>query len=56
MEAGSRDQVLRQFGLYNSSLDQLVEGMETRESSALRIILCLSGIVLEAALESGSVG
>ena len=56
MEAGSRDQVLRQFGLYNSPLDQLVEDMETQESSALRIILCLSGIVLEAALESRSAG
>ena len=47
VKAGSRDQVLRQLGLHDSPLDQVVEGMETRRFSALGIALCLSGVVLE---------
>ena len=35
VEAGNWDQMLRQLGLHDSTLDQLIEAMETRESSAL---------------------
>ena len=47
MEVGSRDQALRQLGLHDSPLDQLIEGKKTRGSSALGITLCSSGVVLE---------
>jgi len=47
MKAGSRDQVLRQIGLHDLPLDQLVEVMKTWGSSALGIALCSSGVVLK---------
>jgi len=47
MEAGDSDQMLRQLSLHDLLLDQLVESMETRGSSALGVAFCLSGVVLE---------
>jgi len=41
------DQVLRQFGLHDLLLDQLVEGVETLGSSILKVALCPCGVVLE---------
>ena len=47
MDESSWDQVLRQLGLHDPFLDQLVGGMETRGSIALGITLCLCKVVLE---------
>jgi len=43
---GKWDQVLRQLG-HDSFLDQFIEGMEISGPPALRIALCLRGVILE---------
>ena len=46
MDVSSLDHVLRQLRLYDSFLDQLVKGIETRGSVALEVALCLRRAVL----------
>ena len=47
VEASEWDQVLRQFGLHDLLLDQLVKGVETRVSSVLGVIFSPCVVVLE---------
>jgi len=41
------DKVLRQLGLHDPFLDQLVEGMKTQGSVRLEVALCLCRVVLD---------
>jgi len=48
VDVSSWDQVLRQLGLHDPFLDQLIEGLEARGSVALGVTLCLRRVVLES--------
>ena len=39
--------MLRQLGLHDPFLDQLIEGMETQEFVALEVALCLRKVALK---------
>ena len=47
MEVGSLNQALRQLGLHDLFLDQLIEGIKIQEPPALRIALRLRRVLLE---------
>jgi len=47
VEADGRDQVLRQLGLYDPLLDQLIESLKIWVPPALGVALCVHEVVLE---------